>query len=64
MGQFSGVGYNRDGLNLPQINLSLVVDKEREIPIMYDLYPGSIVDVSTLKNTIKKIQASGIQDTL
>ena len=55
-------GYNRDGLNLPQINLSLVVDKEREIPIMYDLYPGSIVDVSTLKNTIKKIQACGIQD--
>lgn len=55
-------GYNRDGLDLPQINLSLVVDKEREIPIMYDLYPGSIVDVSTLKNTIKKIQACGIQD--
>lgn len=55
-------GYNRDGLNLPQINLSLVVDKEREIPIMYDLYPGSIVDVSTLKNTIKKIHACGIQD--
>jgi len=55
-------GYNRDGLDLPQINLSLVIDKEREIPIMYDLYPGSIVDVATLKNTIKKIQACGIQD--
>ncbi len=55
-------GYNRDGLDLPQINLSLVVDKEREIPVMYDMYPGSIVDVSTLKNTIKKLHACGIQD--
>lgn len=55
-------GYNRDGLALPQINMSLVVDKEKEIPIMYDLYPGSIVDVSTLTNTIKKLQSCGIQD--
>lgn len=55
-------GYNRDGLDLPQINISLVVDKEQEIPIMYDLYPGSIVDVTTLKNTIKKLQSCGIKD--
>jgi transposase len=55
-------GYNRDGLKLPQINLSLVVDKELGIPLMYDIYPGSIVDVSTLKNTIKKIDAEGIHD--
>jgi len=31
---FLGWGYNSDGLDLPQINLSLVVDKEREIPII------------------------------
>jgi transposase len=29
---------------------------------MYDVYPGSIVDVSTLKNTIKKISAQGVRD--
>jgi transposase len=29
---------------------------------MYDVYPGSIVDVSTLKNTIKKINAQGVHD--
>ena len=33
-------GYNRDGLELPQINLSLIVDKDLGIPVMYDLYPG------------------------
>ena len=27
---------------------------------MYDLYPGSIADVSTLKNTVKKIKAQGV----
>lgn len=55
-------GYNRDGLNLPQINLSLIVDKDLGIPVMYDLYPGSIADVSTLKNTIQKIKSQGVRN--
>ena len=55
--QFFEYGHNRDGRHIPQVNMSLVVDKERGIPIFYDLYPGSIVDVSTLKNTIEKIKA-------
>ena len=55
-------GYNRDGLDLPQINLSLIVDKDLGIPVMYDLYPGSIADVSTLKNTVKKIKAQGVRN--
>ena len=59
---FLEYGYNRDGVNLPQINLSMIVDKEKGIPVMYDIYPGSIVDVTTLKNTIKKIKAYGVKD--
>lgn len=55
-------GYSRGNPDLPQINLSLIVDQERGIPVMYDLYPGSIVDVSTLKNTIQKLQAVGINN--
>ena len=55
-------GYNRDGLDLPQINLSLIVDKDLGIPVMYDLYPGSISDVTTLTNTVKKIKALGVQN--
>jgi len=54
-------GYNRDGLDLPQLNLSLVLDKKKGIPVMYDIYPGSIVDVTTLKNTIQKIRSLGIE---
>ena len=54
-------GYTRDGLDLPQINLSIIVDKDLGVPVMYDLYPGSIADISTLKNTIKKIAAHGVK---
>ena len=55
-------GYNRDDEDLPQINLSMIVDKEKGIPVMYDIYPGSIVDITTLKNTIKKIEAYGVEN--
>ncbi len=55
-------GYNRDGNSLPQINLSLILDKDKGIPVMYDLFPGSISDVSTLSGTLKKIKAHGIQN--
>jgi len=55
-------GYNRDDSNLPQLNLSMIMDHEKGIPVMYDIYPGSIVDVTTLKNTIKKIEAYGVEN--
>jgi len=42
------------------VNLSLIVDKDGGIPLMYDLYPGSIVDMSTLKNTLERLQVRGI----
>ena len=55
-------GYNRDGEPLPQINMSLILDKDKGIPVMYDIFPGSISDVSTLSSTLKKIKAHGIQN--
>lgn len=55
-------GHNRNEDGLPQVNFSLAVDKENGIPIMFDLHSGSIVDVSTLKNTIKKIKNFGIKN--
>lgn len=55
-------GYSRDDPELPQINLSMIMDKNKGIPVMYDIYPGSVVDVSTLKNTIRKAESCGITD--
>lgn len=54
-------GYNRDNDDLPQFNFSLAVDREKGIPLMYDIYPGSIKDVTTIKNSIKKMRSAGLK---
>jgi transposase len=47
------IGYNRDGENLPQINLGMLFGEISLLPIYYNLYPGSIKDVKTLSNLLK-----------
>jgi transposase len=42
--------------------MSLILDKDKGIPVMYDIFSGSISDVSTLSGTLKKIKAHGIQN--
>jgi len=54
-------GYNRDSLDLPQVNLSVIVDKDEGIPIAYEMYPGSISDVKTISNTIKRLSKQAIE---
>jgi transposase len=56
------MGYNRDGENLKQINMGAVFSSAKSLPLFYKTYPGSIVDVSTLKNTAKYMQGFGIAD--
>lgn len=55
-------GYNRDGEKLPQINMGVAFSNSKSLPIFYKLYPGSIVDVNTLKNSAKYMQGFGIND--
>jgi len=60
-------GYNRDGENLPQINLGAIVSQDLGIPLAYRFCPGSIPDVATLKNTVlfaKDLGISGIKFVL
>jgi len=57
-------GYNRDHENLPQINLGMVFCGENSLPIFYTLYPGSIVDVKTLKNCVTYLKIIGLKDFL
>jgi transposase len=49
-------GYNRDKETLPQINLGMVCCRDRGLPFFYNVFPGSIVDVSTLKNLLKYLE--------
>ncbi|MCL5985091.1 MAG: IS1634 family transposase [Actinobacteria bacterium] len=55
-------GYNRDGDKLPQVNLGLIVGQPSELPIAYRIYPGSIADVSTLKNIILLLEYLGVSE--
>ncbi len=55
-------GYNRDGEKLPQINLGIIVGQPSGLPIAYRIYPGSIADVTTLKNIIVLLDYLGVKD--
>ena len=55
-------GYNRDKENLSQINLGLTCCANSKLPLFYKIYPGSIVDVSTLNNFIKYLKSINLKD--
>lgn len=57
-------GYNRDKKNLSQINMGVMCDIKTGLPIYYRTHPGSIVDVSTLKNSLKYLQAYSLKDII
>ena len=54
-------GYNRDKEKLPQLNLGLACQKDG-IPLFYQIYPGSITDVTTLVNSLKMFGYYGLND--
>jgi transposase len=57
-------GYNRDGLDLPQVNLGLVLSLNSHLPLYFKLFPGSISDVVTLKNLVAEVKSFGIAKCL
>ena len=46
-------GVNNNHLHIPQINLALLFSSEQKVPTYIRLLPGSVRDMSTVKNTIK-----------
>lgn len=57
-------GYNRDGMDLPQVNLGLVVSLETKMPLLLKLFPGSLTDVVTLRNLAEEARSIGIVDCM
>jgi len=55
LNEYVKYGYNRDGEKLPQINLAMLFGQNSRLPVCYKRMPGSINDVSTLKNFIKSL---------
>ena len=54
--EFVRYGYNRDKEKLPQINMLLVSGEESKMPLYFKLLPGSIKDVSTLRETLDTLE--------
>jgi transposase len=55
-------GYNRDKENLPQINLGMVCCQKSGLPFFYTVFPGSIVDVTTIKNFINYLKIYSLRN--
>jgi transposase len=55
-------GYNRDGDNLPQINLGCYFSHECGLPVFYVTYPGSIVDKSHFQYMMRHNEELNISD--
>ena len=52
-------GHAKDDKNYPIINYSIGYDHTNRVPLFYEEYPGSIVDVSQLDNMINKTEGYG-----
>ncbi|MBN2054997.1 IS1634 family transposase [bacterium] len=57
-------GYNRDHESLPQINFGVVMAQPSGVPLFYRVYPGSIHDVSTLRNIVHSVTSLGVSSSL
>ena len=57
-------GYNRDGEQLPQINVGAIISQDLGLPLAYTLYQGSIPDVVTLKNVVTLTRSFGFKSFL
>lgn len=45
-------GYNRDGEDLPQINLLMLTSEETHLPVYYRILSGALKDVSSLRESL------------
>jgi hypothetical protein len=52
MNEYVRWGHNRDGENLPQINLGMLFGQKSGLPVYYRRLPGSVGDVSALRKTV------------
>ena len=49
-------GHAKDHPELEQINMGMVMERSRNIPLFFEIYSGSIPDVVTLKRTVEGIR--------
>lgn len=57
--EFVEVGHAKDNQNKPILNYSIAYDRNNKEPLFYEMYPGSIVDVSQLQYMLEKAEGYG-----
>lgn len=56
---FVEIGHAKDDQNKPVLNYSIAYDRNNREPLFYEMYPGSIVDVSQLQYMLEKAEGYG-----
>ena len=59
---FVEFGHAKDDDKLPIVNVAVVYDKTNQVPLFYETYPGSIPDVSQLKQMVEKLVEYGYKN--
>jgi transposase len=57
LNEFIKWGHNRDKEKLPQLNFAMLFGQKSALPVYYHRVPGSINDVSTLRNLVLTFKA-------
>jgi transposase len=57
--EFAEIGHAKDDKNKPVLNYAIAYDKNNSEPLFYEMYPGSIVDVSQLQYMLEKTAGYG-----
>lgn len=52
-------GHAKLDTGLPVINKTIAYDKTNSVPLFYEEYPGSIIDISQFEHMISKVEAYG-----
>lgn len=54
-------GHAKDHADLPQLNLSIVMEKRRFLPMTFETYSGSIPDIVTLRRMVADLGIEGTE---
>ena len=56
------IGHPKDDKGLPVFNYSIAYDTQNSVPLFYESYPGSIVDVQQIQDMLEKAKGYGYRN--
>ncbi len=63
MMEYLEFGYNRDGEDLPQVNLGMLFGQTSLLPVFYRIHQGSVRDMSTLETMLEYAEHFNMKKT-